>query len=331
MEDFKRLFEYIPNNFNPHYEYDYENGTSKLKSVSYGYINIGNNIELDTLGTIASEKYMFMWMHIRGVDQVSTTFLADMLSTIREWIIEKMSMVTDYEELMKNIPADFTVQIGGVIIDPGFNGHLSDEPKEAGLKLTSFMIHHPHLFVDRPLDSILKNDIKLKKLIYSPQEYYDTLKVSKDIVEEMNSLLAQTAAQKNAPKKIRILFNQILKKGGGFIITFPWEDTMALDMSVKWSYESDTMPSLIFDVEHLSGYHGLLRAYWRHTSLKKDGTFVLQVNKNYTEYFHNETDHNKFVEFILRESKDKIAKLFSKHHIYIIPDSAERKWRVDFI
>jgi len=311
-----------------------------VTGTTYEYIPLSTNIEIDLFGystedllnSKPSPKTFFLYLHIRNTVHVSESFLADMMKQVREYILNKVKDL-DYEhhfsDVLSNI--DYTypnlnMEFPKIIIDPGFTGHAQNESRNTGLNLSIFSIHNPHLGLDDMINFLREGQINFVKFLESPEQYYRKAKLSTEVVDQVNSFLAQLDAQKNTLKKKQIMMKHILKGGNTTFVVDPY-GTGAFTVDVDWKYEGIT-PKLDYDVNHGERYNAKVtgKIKTRYTG-KPQGEFVLRVKSNIPKFVNKDPDDLK--DSILHKFRNYFDSILSKHNLEIV--SSMQTYKVIFI
>ena len=281
---------------------------------TYEYLNIGNNVELDFFTFRPSEDLMVS-VHLRDQKMVTESSLADMLMTIRNYLITEMdklelsSGTMEFLREMCDTYEDLKLQVAGVIFDPGFKAHASIE-KNMGIKLSSTEIWFNDIFNDDDrICDFLKDKIDFRTFIFEPQSYLERVKFTKPQVDLLNEKLFLLSNKSNQHKKFDILMKQFLKGGQTRLaLEIPGDDgnIYGKSIEVSWHYipEEGNPPYVHMNVDHGNMYNNNKSVLWGYIreSGKKGGTFVIQLPENTFKELNELNTPWVELEYIMRDS-----------------------------
>lgn len=322
----KRFNNAIKSDNSMRYEFEKdENGYIKYPTVTHRvfheYTNIGNNVELDSYGMLVredeKESYVFFYPHIRNTVKVDESFLATLLSTIRQFILNKITENGITIEDIHNLPPNLRCQIPTVTIDPGLKNHNDSQPRNAGVRIGALSIWYNRF--NSNAEVLLQEGLNVRKLLLEPESYYNDL-ICPD-VDMINKLLSQVSAQRFKPKRLQIKSDLLINSPGKFSLSseriqgYPNEKH---EIVGTYEFVGDA-PPLKYDVVHDPEEKGLVRADWTYhsnTHRKEQGHFVIHLPKYLEQYASGDkldqvvTENN-----ILHDFKQHINNKFSKHDI----------------
>ena len=253
------------------FEYDKDENGKEIYPLRnpvriYKYVDIGNNIEVDSLGCLGSEHRVFAYVHLRNVKEVNKYVLNDVVVTIVNYIKNNVLNYLDrmdqdskvsWQEFYNGLPDDFKLNLSNVNFDPGFSGHRTGEERDTGIRYGSFTIHYSDIYPEEQR-KFMENEMSLKALFYDPSIYKDRLRLPD--VTIINHHLSQAHAQRNILKKLQIKLDWILKNGGQFKVRTDEMDPIIYqshkdNLIVSFNYEGKT-PTLDYNVRIKDDQHG---------------------------------------------------------------------------
>ena len=214
--------------------YGYMKYPAKVTKMSYKYLEIGDNIELDGYGFLLSSRYLYAYPHLRNTEKVDKYFLANVVKRIAIYtktkILEFMdqmnrvnylepSLQVSWQDLIDSMPEDLLFKVPMTSVDPGFTNHRHDEERTTGLRVGSLVLKYPDIF-DPSYDNLVNGEMKLKNVLINPDHYRERLRVYD--VSPVNEELMKVSSHKNSIKKLQIKAKILLEKPGE--ITFPQFD-----------------------------------------------------------------------------------------------------------
>lgn len=315
LEKFERLFR-----SGSSMRFKYDKNDIKIVSTFHEYTPVGENLEIDTWGMVIreDESYFYVYPHLRNRKTVSKTFLAEMLSSIREFLLDRIKNSNFTIQDIGNLPEDFRLKFPIVTVDPGFKGHREPEERTTGIRISNLNLWYPEI---TNVSGILDGGMKMKQVLMDPREYYLDLKFN--TVDRLNTLLAQSGAQKNKLKKLQIKNDLLLKSPGKFLIK---TDPEVPDLGTGTYKFEGPHPHLKYAVSHNPDEHGVVKATWwfapdytdgYDVSGKNNGHFVLHLPRHFEEQLEElemgPTNKKKIIE----NFKKQVDEIFIRHDIII--------------
>jgi hypothetical protein len=304
-------------------------GPYKPSDGTYEYLNIGNNVEF--------EYYTFNLIHDGGVNasiilrnqnQITESSLADMLKTIREYIIsetDKLQLSSGTMEFFKLVCEEFDLlhfQIISVVFDPGFQTQPSIQ-RDIGLKLASMEIWFNGVFDDNNrIHEFLREKMRLDTLLFDPQVYYDAVMFTKPQVDLFNEKLFGISNRLNQHKKFDIMLKQFLKGGKiGLAVEIPMGDDSVEGKSIEvsWHYEIDENdpPYIRMTVDHSKLYDNHRGSLWGHVhENRKGGHYVIRLTEeSYRKLSEVNEPWDQIESYIISSFQHYITYLLDKNHM----------------
>jgi len=315
IRTFKRRWKSIHGSYNP-------------KDFSYEYLNIGNNVELEffTLDLVSGGGINAAII-LRNQKQISQSSLADMLKTVREYIIsetDKLELSSGTMEFFRLVCEEFDLsfQIISVIFDPGFQADPKVQ-KDMGLKLSSMEIWFNNVFNDNDrIHDFLNEKMKLETFIFNPQEYYNRVMFSQPQVELFNEKLYGMSNRLNQHKKFDIMLKQFLKGGKAILaVEIPMSENSVEGASVEvfWHYEIDKKdpPYIRMTVDHNNLYNNNKGSLWAHIhENRRGGHYVIRLTEQaYQKLTQWDKSWNVIETYVISSFQNYINHLLEKYHM----------------
>jgi len=315
IRTFKRRWKSIHGSYNP-------------KDFSYEYLNIGNNVELEffTLDLVSGGGINAAII-LRNQKQISQSSLADMLKTVREYIIsetDKLELSLGTMEFFRLVCEEFDLsfQIISVIFDPGFQADPKVQ-RDMGLKLSSMEIWFNNVFNDNDrIHDFLNENMKLETFIFNPQEYYNRVMFSQPQVELFNEKLFGMSNRLNQHKKFDIMLKQFLKGGKAILsVEIPMSENSVEGASVEvfWHYEIDKKdpPYIRMTVDHNNLYNGNKGSLWAHIhENRRGGHYVIRLTEQaYQKLTQWDKSWNVIETYVISSFQNYINHLLEKYHM----------------
>ena len=315
IRTFKRRWKSIHGSYNP-------------KDFSYEYLNIGNNVELEffTLDLVSGGGINAAII-LRNQKQISQSSLADMLKTVREYIIsetDKLELSSGTMEFFRLVCEEFDLsfQIISVIFDPGFQADPKVQ-KDMGLKLSSMEIWFNNVFNDNDrIHDFLNENMKLETFIFNPQEYYNRVMFSQPQVDLFNEKLYGMSNRLNQHKKFDIMLKQFLKGGKAILaVEIPMSENSVEGASVEvfWHYEIDKKdpPYIRMTVDHNNLYNGNKGSLWAHIhENRRGGHYVIRLTEQaYQKLTQWDKSWSVIETYVISSFQNYINHLLDKYHM----------------
>ena len=315
IRTFKRRWKSIHGSYNP-------------KDFSYEYLNIGNNVELEffTLDLVSGGGINAAII-LRNQKQISQSSLADMLKTVREYIIsetDKLELSLGTMEFFRLVCEEFDLsfQIISVIFDPGFQADPKVQ-RDMGLKLSSMEIWFNNVFNDNDrIHDFLNENMKLETFIFNPQEYYNRVMFSQPQVELFNEKLFGMSNRLNQHKKFDIMLKQFLKGGKAILaVEIPMSENSVEGASVEvfWHYEIDKKdpPYIRMTVDHNNLYNNNKGSLWAHIhENRRGGHYVIRLTEQaYQKLTQWDKSWSVIETYVISSFQNYINHLLDKYHM----------------
>lgn len=315
IRTFKRKWKSIHGSYNP-------------KDGSYEYLNIGNNVELEFfIVDLEVEGGINAAIILRDQKQISQSSLADMLKTVREYIIsetDKLELSLGTMEFFRLVSEEFDLKfkIISVIFDPGFQADPKVQ-KDMGLKLSSMEIWFNNVFNDNDrIHDFLSENMKLETFILNPQEYYNRVMFTQPQVELFNEKLFGMSNRLNQHKKFDIMLKQFLKGGKAILsVEIPMSENSVEGASVEvfWHYEIDKNgpPFIRMTVSHNNLYNGHKGSLWGQIYEDgKGGHYVIRLTEQaYQKLTQWDKPWEQIESYIISSFQNYISHLLDKYHM----------------
>ena len=315
IRTFKRRWKSIHGSYNP-------------KDFSYEYLNIGNNVELEFFSVdLEVGGGINAAIILRNQKQISQSSLADMLKTVREYIIsetDKLELSSGTMEFFRLVCEEFDLsfQIISVIFDPGFQADPKVQ-KDMGLKLSSMEIWFNNVFNDNDrIHDFLNENMKLETFIFNPQEYYNRVMFSQPQVELFNEKLFGMSNRLNQHKKFDIMLKQFLKGGKAILaVEIPMSENSVEGASVEvfWHYEIDKKdpPYIRMTVDHNNLYNGNKGSLWAHIhENRRGGHYVIRLTEQaYQKLTQWDKSWSVIETYVISSFQNYINHLLDKYHM----------------
>ena len=300
MEFLRRLQTSIKENSSQKFEYKKdEHGhliwPTKITRTYHQYISLGENLEADSYGMLIRDDYestyIFCYPHLRNTVEVSNSFLAEMLSKIRSFLLANLSEANWSVEDINKIPKDLKFKMPTIIVDPGMVHHYEGRQRDAGIRVGAL----PIWYNDFPttIETLLNSGISLHKLLTQPNQYYEQLRIPN--VEPVNKMLGQLKAQKSKIQRLQHINDIQMRTPGKFDFEVEFIHYIPGDMVVgQGTYEYlGRLPILRYEIHHDPSSHGKVNGEWDYPyhqlDKKEDGDprFVLHIPKKFERMFEN--------------------------------------------
>jgi hypothetical protein len=311
------------------YEKD-ENGDyvkpMKVTRSYYKYITITENLEVDTYGMILRPDkdmtYAFCYPHLRNTVHVDRSFLANILKSIRSYILDNLIEAKWTAEKIMQIPPSVKIMIPSVVVDPGMVHHHEGHQRNAGVRIGAIQIWHNDF--PRNIEPLLNGGIHLRTLLANPDEYYQELDVPN--IEPINQLLGQFKAQKNKLKRLQYINNTLLKTKGNFTFEVElFEYIRGLNIEKgQGTYEyRGVLPILAYNIQHDPNENGKIKGDWDFPVFSltiekgEEPTFVLHIPEEFRKNLESDNNSDSNKERIIGDFKESMNLKFGKLDIVI--------------
>lgn len=281
------------------------------KRTRVEYLNIGNNVEIDTMGYIINASHIFCTLHVRDVQEFHPNSVVDVLKQVRSFIIARTSneqYSKPYAEAMSELPESERLQVTTLNFDPGFTGHVETEERKGGIRLSLFGIQYPSTEFAEVAKNLQEN-ISIKKLILDPESVYPMFVLHN--VEILNSALAKLKNQQHIKKRMYLMLNHILSGKEKIFVEL---DGDISHLPFQW-YGNKPHIKLDHSLDGAFRVHGEIELYFKGSLHHNDDCgFNVYVKKDLYDKVNVDENH---LENFKDTVKLKIGEVFKKANLEI--------------